>query len=203
MPANNLKRRSGKYRSSEKRRREIIEGAVRFLAEGGSDALTIASLAKALGVNRAVIYYHFENRETLLDAILDWSSDQLSATFAPLTPDAVESPAMAGLVLDNPGLLKLWAERLITSSDITSSYPDWEDLVAGTRHQMGIAFPGAEVDAEVFAMMLLMGTIIGPRAFHASVDPTGSFADITDRFRQELNRMIGRPVQRGRPGPDQ
>lgn len=194
MASKSQRRPLRRNRNSATRRREIIEGAVRLLADRGGDALSVAALADELGVNRAIIYYHFENRDALLDAVMDWSSEQLSATFTPLTPDAVNDPAMADLVLDNAGLLRVWTERLITSADIANSYPEWQGLVAATRTQMNAAFPGEQVDAEVFAMILLMGTIIGPRAFHTGVDPASTFSAVTDRFRQELNRLIGRPV---------
>lgn len=180
-------------RPSERRRRDIIEGAVRFLAQHGDAALSIAALASDLGMNRAIIYYHFSGREALLDAIVDWSCEQLSATYTPLTGEAMTDQALPDLVLNNTGLLRLWTDRLIGSDDIRQSYPDWAELVSGLALRMKSAFPDRQLDAEVLAMILLLGTILGPRAFR-SVDPESPFGVITERFRQELNRLIGRTV---------
>ena len=187
-------------RPSERRRRDIIEGAVRFLARHGDAALSIAALSEDLGINRAIIYYHFSGRDALLDAIVDWSCEQLSATYAPLTAADVDVEAVPHLVLDNPGLLRLWTDRLIGADDVRRSYPDWAGLVSGLQVRMRAAYPGREFDDEVFAMILLLGTILGPRAFR-SVDPDSPFQDITDRFRNELNRLIGRTVSRANDQP--
>jgi AcrR family transcriptional regulator len=48
-----------------------IEAALEALAEGGPDAVRIEPLAKSLGVTRGGFYGHFEDREALLEAILD------------------------------------------------------------------------------------------------------------------------------------
>ncbi len=52
------------------RRRWIQEG-LQALAAGGPDAVRIDPLAKALGVTRGGFYWHFENREALLEEVLD------------------------------------------------------------------------------------------------------------------------------------
>ena len=44
---------------------------MRALADGGPDAVRIDPLAKALGVTRGGFYWHFKDRQALLDEILD------------------------------------------------------------------------------------------------------------------------------------
>jgi AcrR family transcriptional regulator len=48
-----------------------IEAGLRSLAAGGPDAVRIEPLAKTLGVTRGGFYWHFEDRQALLDEILD------------------------------------------------------------------------------------------------------------------------------------
>jgi len=48
-----------------------IDEGLRALASGGPDAVRIEPLAKALGVTKGGFYWHFEDRQTLLDEILD------------------------------------------------------------------------------------------------------------------------------------
>ena len=48
---------------------DMIETAVRLISETGPDALSIAALARAMGINRTTVYYHFEHREALIGAV--------------------------------------------------------------------------------------------------------------------------------------
>jgi AcrR family transcriptional regulator len=52
-------------------RRTWIEAGLRALAAGGPDAVRIESLAKSLGVTRGGFYWHFDDRQALLDEMLD------------------------------------------------------------------------------------------------------------------------------------
>src|ERR1700733_11197537 len=48
-----------------------IEQGLRALAAGGPDAVRIEPLAHTLGVTRGGFYWHFEDRNALLDEMLD------------------------------------------------------------------------------------------------------------------------------------
>ena len=48
-----------------------MRAAVRLLGEGGVDAVRVEALARELGVTKGGFYGHFEDRESLLEAILD------------------------------------------------------------------------------------------------------------------------------------
>jgi AcrR family transcriptional regulator len=48
-----------------------IDAGLRALAAGGPDAVRIEPLAQALGVTRGGFYWHFEDRQALLDEMLD------------------------------------------------------------------------------------------------------------------------------------
>jgi AcrR family transcriptional regulator len=52
-------------------RRHWIEQGLRALAAGGPDAVRIESLAQALGVTKGGFYWHFDDRQALLDEMLD------------------------------------------------------------------------------------------------------------------------------------
>ena len=56
-------------------RRDWINGTIRRLAQDSVAALRIDELADALGVTKGSFYWHFRNREDLLDAVLEsWRS---------------------------------------------------------------------------------------------------------------------------------
>lgn len=65
-------------------RDRVIDGALALADEIGIDALTIRKLAESLGVKPMTIYHHVENKDAIVDAIVD-------RVFAEITlPDAAE-----------------------------------------------------------------------------------------------------------------
>ena len=52
-------------------RERVLRGAVAVADAGGIGALTIRSLAQALGVKPMSVYYHVANKEEILDGIVD------------------------------------------------------------------------------------------------------------------------------------
>lgn len=170
----------------------MIETAVRLIAESGAEALTIAALARAMSLNRTTVYYHFDSREALLDAVKVWSSEQLANAFLPFAPQEQRIGYISRFVLENPELIKLWIEQFVSVGDIRASYPQWDALVTGTSAILAAAAPGETVDGEVYCVMLLAGAIIGPRVFKNSVRPEVSIESIVERFIGEQLRMLRR-----------
>lgn len=53
-------------------REDWIDAALKALAEGGPDAVRVETLAAGLGVSKGGFYWHFKNRQALLDESLDF-----------------------------------------------------------------------------------------------------------------------------------
>lgn len=168
----------------------MIATAVRLISQHGAGAVSIAALARAMGINRTTVYYHFASREALLDAVKDWSSDQLSQAFNPTAPQQQRIDYITRFVLENPELIKLWIEELIAEGDIRARYPRWDALVKGIRAHAAADTPDEKVDAEVYSVILLTSAIIGPRVFKNSVRPDADDATIVRRFRLEQQRLL-------------
>jgi len=66
------------HRNAEHSRRAILEAAQREFAELGVDGARTDSIARSAGVNKALLYYYFRNKESLYGAVLD---DVFSARF--------------------------------------------------------------------------------------------------------------------------
>jgi AcrR family transcriptional regulator len=60
-------------KSYEATHQALIEASVRLISEKGVETLSVAGLARAVGMNRATVYYHFASREALLEAVSAWS----------------------------------------------------------------------------------------------------------------------------------
>jgi len=176
----------------EETHQELIETAVRLISESGTDALSITALAKAMGINRTTVYYHFDSREALLHAVSNWATEQLAKGM----DLNLSRPERIGLIsrfaLDNPELIKLWIDDFVSGSDIRDSYSCWDALVEPTRRKLAEENPGEEIDAEIYCVMLLAASIIGPRVYRNSVNPEASTDEIVTRFVREHQRVLAR-----------
>ena len=169
---------------------EMIEIAVRLISEKGADSLSIAAIARAMGINRTTVYYHFESRESLLEAVRLWSSEQLAKGLSLAVPQQARMDFITRFVLENPELIKLWIDDFISAGDIRTRYPLWDTLVDGMAATFSARMPNEPVDAEVYCVMLLTSAIVGPRVFKNSVAPSTDIETVVKRFRLEQQRLL-------------
>ena len=82
-------------------KQEILEAALELFSVQGFEATSVSQIADAVGIRKASLYSHFENKQAILDALVknvlaqyeehsifartDWEKD---AEGLPLTPDA-------------------------------------------------------------------------------------------------------------------
>lgn len=171
---------------------ELIETAVRLISERGTEALSITALAREMAINRTTVYYHFDSREALLDAVKSWATAQLARGMDVNLSQPERCAHITRFVLDNPELIKLWIEDFVSNGDIRESYSCWDALVEGLRPVFVAACPEAPIDAEVYCVMMLAAAIIGPRVYRNSVNPAASTEEIIARFVAEQERVVRR-----------
>lgn len=169
---------------------DIIETAVRLISEKGAEALSIAAVARSMGINRTTFYYHFESREALLAAVKVWSSSQLARAFNLKAPQPERIDYITRFVLENPELIKLWIEDFVSAGNIRDSYPFWDALVEGVEASYAAAADAEPIDAEVYCVIMLTSAIIGPRVFKNRVRPAEDTATVVRRFRDEQQRLL-------------
>lgn len=172
--------------------RTMIETAVRLMSEKGIEALSIAELARHMGIDRTTVYYHFKNRDDLLDAVSGWATEQLARGMDLSISEQDRAEQISRFVLENPSLIKLWIDGFVSGNDIRDSYTRWDELVEGVRTHFSRAFPEQKVDAEIYCVMMLCAAIIGPRVYANSVRPDATVDTILQRFLREERRMFER-----------
>ena len=86
----------------------FLEAAYARLIEGGVDAVKVAPLAEALTLTRTAFYWHFKDRESLLEALLArWEAKNTgnliaqAEAFAP-APAAAVPPIAAAFAASEP-----------------------------------------------------------------------------------------------------
>jgi AcrR family transcriptional regulator len=78
-------------------RERWVEEAFRALAAGGPDAIRVEALAKTLAVTKGGFYWHFADRQALLDELLDtWERRGVDDVIAVVDADAGDARAKLG-----------------------------------------------------------------------------------------------------------
>jgi len=184
-PAPPLKRN----KSFEETHRDLIETSVRLIAEMGVNALSLSALARAVGINRTTIYYHFPSREALLRDVKAWSSEQLAVAFDLRASLDERIDYITRFVLENPELIKLWIDEFTSPGDIRARYPSWDAIVKGmATHFASVGESNA--DAEIYALNVLITAFIGPHVYRQSVRADEDTETIIRRFRIEQERLL-------------
>ena len=55
----------------------ILDAAANLLAKDGPEGVSLSAVAHLAAVNRGTAYQHFETREKLIEATIQWVSDKL------------------------------------------------------------------------------------------------------------------------------
>ena len=186
-----------RHKGFEETHRDIIETTVRLVSEKGVEAVSVAGVAREVGVNRTTMYYHFASREALIEAVKLWSAEQISKAFSDAAPQQERIDFITRFVLENPEIIKLWIDEFIAPGDIRDRYPFWDALVKGISANMSVG--DDEGDAEVYSVILLTSAIIGPRVFKNSVAPKADIAKIVQRFRKEQQRLLKYDLLKAEP----
>lgn len=71
----NRPRRSGEHRTSAASRERILEAALELICEEGYSGATMAKVAKRAELPVGSVYWHFENKDLLLAALIEASFD--------------------------------------------------------------------------------------------------------------------------------
>jgi TetR/AcrR family acrAB operon transcriptional repressor len=67
---------------AEKTRQKVLEAALTLFSRDGYSLTTLSRIAKEAGCSRGPIYWHFENKDDLYEAVLAYSQEPLEALVA-------------------------------------------------------------------------------------------------------------------------
>jgi TetR/AcrR family transcriptional repressor of bet genes len=83
----------GRKASKETRRQQLIEATIDSLAKRGYSETTMADVADGAGLSRGIVNFHFESKEKLLVATLQYMADEYSAHWRAALLKAGPEPA--------------------------------------------------------------------------------------------------------------
>jgi AcrR family transcriptional regulator len=170
------------------RRQQIVEAATQVFASKGFHAANVSEVAAQAGVSQGTIYWYFDSKESLFEAVL---LESLRAVSQPslqlieesqLTPLETIQQMVRHLLsqIQNPPdsfrlLLSLWTqpETLATGMayrGIQHLYQEWIDGLLGTLIQAGME-AGEIVPGNPRALALVLVTVLDGLAFQALIFP--------------------------------
>jgi AcrR family transcriptional regulator len=150
-------------------RRRWIEAGMGALAAGGPDAVRIEPLAQALGVTKGGFYWHFDDRQALLDELLDaWEQTAVDEVIGQVEAEGGDAKAGLGrlfaLASASQGVLTIdlavrdWARR---DEDVAKRLRGVDNRRMDYMRTLFGAFCADEEEVEVrclFAFSLFVGS---------------------------------------------
>lgn len=198
-------------RDPESTREAILEAAKTVLARDGAEGLSVSTVAKVAGVNRGTAYQHFQLKEDLVRATLDWVSHQLlEAVFEGgdldgEVPDDLLAPdqdhmdevinrmaefniRLAEYAIENPEIGRVWL------FDVLSRENPKEDVFykrfAQAVQTLAESDAGVDdMDVEVQAVMTLTGYFMWPVWVRAHARTKKARKEMARRYAAEVLRM--------------
>jgi len=122
-----------KKRATAVRRDEIAQAALTIVAENGISRLSIAAVAKKVGIVPSAIYRHFKNKNEVLDAVIALVRSKLAANVAAARA-ASDDP------LDALRLLLMRHLSMIRESQTIPRLIFSEDICAGSRKREALVY---------------------------------------------------------------
>ncbi|WP_232492029.1 TetR/AcrR family transcriptional regulator [Novosphingobium kaempferiae] len=180
-------------------RETILEAASNLLAKDGLEGVSLSAVAHLAAVNRGTAYQHFETREKLIEATIEWVSDKLFRavfgdpdTIGERRVEEVDTAALTDRLCDfameNPEICRVWLQQVLASPD-PSQDPFWREY-AGSLQRFAdtkLAMPG--IDAEVLAVMNLAGVFFWPIFARSHAADDAERSTLGHRFSHEILRL--------------
>lgn len=180
-------------------REAILEAARTLLAKDGPEGVSLSEVAHLAGVNRGTAYQHFETREKLVQATVEWASNKLfRAAFGdPETlgerrveeVDVAEvTERLALFAMDNPELCRVWLLQLLASPD-PSADPFWREYCGSFERFAATEMAEPDIDAEVLSVMNLAGIFLWPIWARAHAGSDRARSQLARRYVDEILRL--------------
>lgn len=131
-------------------RGKVLDAAVALADRDGLEAVTMRNLASHLGVEAMSLYYHVDNKDELLDGMVEVVMEEINRTVEPLVAD---TPA---------GWKSTLRQRILTSRQVMLAHP-WAPTLFETRATMT---PSVMVYFDAVLGLLLLGGFSYDLAHH-------------------------------------
>lgn len=180
-------------------RETILEAAANLLAKDGPEGVSLSAVAHLAAVNRGTAYQHFETRERLIEATVQWVSDRLfravfgdPATLGERRVEEVDPLAMAerlcDFAMENPDMCRVWLQQVLASPDPRED-PFWREYLSSFSRFGRTEMAEPDIDVEVLTVVNLAGVFFWPILARAHAVTPKQRLELSRRFSQEILRL--------------
>lgn len=184
-------------------REAILAAARTVLASDGPDALSLTKVAHLAGVNRGTAYQHFETREDLIKATVEWVSEHLSSEiFGAVDVDeeghwigTEERPIdevtnrLVDFAVENPALCRIWLFEVL-SSDSPGGDHFFDQFKESTRELADSDDSQDGIDVEALSVLMLAGYFLWPVWVDSHAKTKKDRKQMAARMRREVLRLF-------------
>jgi len=134
------------------RQKEIIEKAIKIIANDGIQNLTIKNLSKAIGVSEAALYRHYESKHSILISIMDMFDDFSQTKRSGKGLKGIENFIMDRYdkFISNPELAKVMFSEAIFINDKELS-ERMRLVIHGHRKDLEVLIDEAKLNKEIIS----------------------------------------------------
>ncbi|PEQ11831.1 TetR family transcriptional regulator [Novosphingobium sp. PC22D] len=180
-------------------RETILEAASNLLARDGPEGVSLSAVAHLAAVNRGTAYQHFETRERLIEAAVDWVSDKLfravfgdPETIGERRVEEVDSADMTerlcDFAMENPDLCRVWLQQVLASPDPRQD-PFWREYSGSFGRFAATDLAEPDIDVEVLSVVNLAGVFFWPILARAHAAGDRQRTELSRRYTREILRL--------------
>jgi AcrR family transcriptional regulator len=160
------------------RQDDFVRVALEFVATHDISELTIRALGQELGIDSSTLYRHFPNKESLLDAMLEWVLAEVAAL--PDPPDATPRDCIVAMLSNVRQAFLDHAHLSATFVSASGNFPS--GIILTRRISEHLHSMGLRGDALVRTYQMLEGYTLGTSVFDAGGAPN-SWTTRQQRYR--------------------
>lgn len=189
-------------RNPEKTRKAILEVAGKMMAMDGPEGLSVSQIAQEAGVNRGTAYHHFQTREQLVEATMEYVSQRLhDEVFAKQDLDNPQRPRdviekLSVFAMENPEFGPAWMHQMMRDRSATEKDPFWQGMISSVTEFANSDYAQPGVDAEVHALTVLTSIFMWPLWSNAREKSSRQRKALAKRYTQEALRLAANGLVR-------
>jgi AcrR family transcriptional regulator len=117
-----------------RRKQQIVEIVLDLISQRGVEAVSIQLIADTIGISQPAVFRHFQNKEAIWTAVMDWLEEQLGAIYsdANVQHDAAEPVVFRRMFLEHIRLIERYPAlaKLVFADNLRLEYPMLQERFA-------------------------------------------------------------------------